>query len=412
MRVLVAGGGGRESALAWALSRGGHDVLSAPGNPGMAELGPTFPVGAEEVEELADLAAEQDVDLVVVGPEAPLVAGISDSLAARGIPCYGPGRDAAALEGSKWHAKVMMSSAGVPTADGATFSEPAEAMDYMAGRPEEYVIKADGLAAGKGVFLPEGREEAREVLERLAGGGLGDSGLRFVVEKRLRGREMSFMAVCNGREHVLLPPSRDHKRALEGDRGPNTGGMGAVCPPPDADPELEREVSEGIIAPVLREMASRGMPYRGTLYAGLMVTDDGPFVLEFNVRFGDPETQAVLPLLETDLGELCMAAATGRDLPVVEVVSGACAAVVMASGGYPGRYGRGYPIEGLDRVEDAVVFQAGTALQGEELVTAGGRVLAVSAVGDDLDDALEGAYAGVSGISFRGSFYRRDIGRV
>ncbi|OPL17829.1 MAG: phosphoribosylamine--glycine ligase [Candidatus Aegiribacteria sp. MLS_C] len=412
MRILVVGGGGREHALAWALSRSGrHRLMSAPGNPGIASVARLFPVAATDVEGLVDLALEKSIDLVVVGPEAPLVAGLADALRSSGVSCFGPGRDAARLEGSKWFAKEIMDSAGVPTAEGKVFTDTASAMDYIGKDPADFVIKADGLAAGKGVFLPEDIQEARSILAGFFGGDFGNSGLRVVVERRLSGREVSILAVCSGMDCVILPPSRDHKRLGTGDTGPNTGGMGAVCPPPELKDDFAGLARERIVLPVLNELHSRGLDYRGVLYAGLMVTDEGPKVLEFNVRFGDPETQAVMPMLGSDLAELCIAAAEGERLPARCLGrDGACTCVVMASGGYPAAYGKGYPISGLDDVEDVLVFHAGTAENGERLVTAGGRVLGVVGCADDLGSSVEKVYGQVGKIDFEGCYYRTDIG--
>jgi phosphoribosylamine---glycine ligase len=415
VRILIVGGGGREHALSWTLSADSRNtVLSAPGNPGMALLGPTFPVAAEDMGGIADLAAAQSVDMVVIGPEAPLVAGLADLLRSRSIPCFGPGRAAARLEGSKWFAKEVMAAAGVPAAKGGVFTDPSAALDRVDGRAEGFVLKADGLAAGKGVFLPETMREAEEILRGLFRGSLGESGRRVVVEERLEGPEVSILAVCSGTDCIILPPSRDHKRLGDGDTGPNTGGMGAVCPPPGLAPQFGESIRELVISPVLEELASRGMDYRGVLYAGLILTPCGPKVLEFNVRFGDPETQAVLPMLTGDLAGLMAAASRGEPLgrDLVTVREGACSTVVMASGGYPGTYRTGLPIRGIGAVEGALVFHGGTSLADGILVTSGGRVLAVSAVAHTLDDSLETVYRAVAGIRFEGACYRTDIGRT
>lgn len=413
MRILVLGSGGREHAITWGLDRSGDHLLwAAPGNPGiggLAQLEEVVPTDPDTVVRLAD---EIDADLVVVGPEAPLVAGVSDSLRAAGIPCFGPGSDGAALEGSKWFAKKVMSEAGVPCAEGRLFESAGAAMAWMGDRASEYVIKADGLAAGKGVFLPDDASDAGDTLRSLFGGELGEAGNRVVVERRLQGREASVLAVCSGTQAVVFPPSRDHKRAGEGDTGPNTGGMGAVSPPPELDDGFAEEVRQRIMLPVLDVLASRGIDFRGVLYAGLMVTDQGPFVLEFNVRFGDPETQVVLPRVDCDLGQLLLAAARGGSLPErLEVRPETAACVVMASGGYPGSYSKGYEIHGLDDTGDVMVFQAGTARRNGAVVTAGGRVLGVTALAPDYGEALNRAYRAVGRISFQNAYFRRDIGR-
>lgn len=414
MKILVVGAGGREHALAWAFSRSGdHSLVCAPGNPAMAELGKSFTVAASDTDGLVQLSLKEKVDLVVVGPELPLVNGLADELRRKGIPCFGPGADGAKLEGSKWFAKEILESAGVSTAVGKVFSDTASAMEYIGEDACRYVLKIDGLAAGKGVFLPDNSVEAKGILEELFNGKTGGSGVQVVVEERLKGREVSILAICSGEKCVILPPSRDHKRIGEGDTGPNTGGMGAVCPPPETVNCSWEHARTGIILPVLSELASRGIDYRGVLYAGLMITNDGPKVLEFNVRFGDPETQAVLPLVIDDLGELCLSAAKGGALPErLAVEDGFCSCVVMASGGYPGPYEKGFPITGLDKIEDAVVFHAGTAIDNGRLVTGGGRVLGVASIGDTLEDSLDRTYRELEKIDFKGKYYRRDIGRT
>jgi len=415
VRILVVGSGGREHALAWALSAGGrHAVLSAPGNPGTALLGPTFPVSVEDAAGMAALAESETVDLVVVGPEAPLVAGLADLLRSRGIACFGPGREAAMLEGSKWFAKEIMREAGVPTAAGVVVTGLSDALDRLDGRPGAFVIKADGLAAGKGVFLPETLREAEDALTGLLGDDRWGSPRRVVLEERLEGPEVSILAVCSGTDSIVLPPSRDHKRLLDGDRGPNTGGMGAVCPVRGLPDGFGEEIGRLVVTPVLEELAARGIDYRGILYAGLILTADGPRVLEFNVRLGDPETQAVLPMLQGDLAGLMASAARGEPLPrdLVSLRDGFCTAVVMASGGYPGGCRTGLPIGGVDEVADAVVFHAGTGRIDGALVTAGGRVLAVSAVGTTLDESIRRAYRAVGSVRFEGACFRNDIGRT
>jgi len=402
VKILVAGSGGREHALAWALYRNGANrVIVSPGNPGTAEFATNLSGDP------AEIAVEESVDLVVVGPEVPLVDGIADVLEDKGIPCFGPSAQCARLEGSKWFAKEIMAEAGVPTATGKVFTDHASAVDYIGEYPDKFVIKADGLAAGKGVYLPNTRRESDAVIGELFRDGSGT----VVVEQRLSGREVSVMAVCNGTQAVVFPPSRDHKRVYDGDMGPNTGGMGAVCPPPDVPCDFGDDVLEKVILPVLRVMKARGTEYRGVLYAGLMITEFGYFVLEFNVRFGDPETQAVLPLVKTSLDQLFLAAARGEELPPVEISDGASACVVLASGGYPGSYSKGKEITGIDKV-DSLVFQAGTVERNGSLYTAGGRVLGVTALGEDLDEALEKAYRDADRIVFDGKHLRKDIGRT
>ena len=411
MKVLVVGSGGREHALAWALAREGCMVIAAPGNPGIAGVARCLPVQALDVRAITSLALSERVDLVVIGPEAPLAAGLADSLRASHVRCFGPGREGARIESSKWFAKEVMLAARVPTAEGRFFTSREEALDFARDRSGDWVFKADGLAAGKGVFLPADMTEASRALDEIFSAGISSPGV--VVERRLSGREASVMALCSGGQAVVLPPSRDHKRAFDGDRGPNTGGMGAVSPPTDLPRSFADRVRARIIEPILAELASRGVDYRGVLYAGLMITPEGPFVLEFNCRFGDPETQSVLPRIEGGLSEALFAAASGDDIPgSFSLCSGASACVVLASEGYPGSYSKGHPILGLESIGDAIAFHAGTALRNGRLVTDGGRVLGIAAVGEEMHEAISRAYAGASSVSFEGCFYRKDIGRT
>ena len=406
MKIVVVGSGGREHALAWALNRNGNnEIIAVPGNPG------TAPFARNLKGDPVEIAVEEAADLVVVGPEAPLVEGISEKLQVLGIPCFGPTGRCAMLEGSKWFAKEVMESAGVPTAHGRRFTDQVSAVDYIGEIPENFVIKADGLAAGKGVFLPETKRESDEIIKSLLAGSLGNAGASVVIEQRLKGREVSVLAVCSGTDAVVLPPSRDHKRAYDGDRGPNTGGMGAICPPPDVPEEFGEEIRQRVILPVLEELKARDLIFRGVLYAGIMITEFGPMVLEFNVRFGDPETQAVLPMIRSDLAALFMAAARGEKLEPVETEPGAACCVVLASGGYPGSYAKGLPITGAESA-DCLVFHAGTAVKDGLLVTSGGRVLGVTALGEDLDGAIEKAYVNAAKIEFEGKHFRKDIGRT
>lgn len=413
MKVLVAGSGGREHAIAWALSRCGlHEVHSAPGNPGMARLGPCHPVSPMDGKALAGLCRDAGIGLVVIGPEAPLEADVATALREDGIACFGPGSSGARIESSKWFAKDVMKTAGVPTADARRFETASSALSWMGDRVSDWVIKADGLAAGKGVFLPETLEEASSALDSILSSPAGVRGL--LVERRLKGREASVMAICCGTSAVVLPPSRDHKRAFDGDAGPNTGGMGAVCPPPDLAPDFDARVLREVFLPVLQELASRGIDYRGILYAGLMVSEEGVSVLEFNCRFGDPETQSVLPLLEGDLAGDLHLAASGSGVPEkVGRAEGAAACVVVASGGYPGPYSKGHWIEGLEEAgREALVFHAGTAERDGRIVTDGGRVVSITGTGVNLEEALERAYRGASLVRFEGARYRKDIGRT
>jgi len=417
VKVLVVGGGGREHALAWAVRRSAHvdRIFAAPGNGGTAGLAVNVEIAADDVDALAAFARAESIDLTVVGPEAPLVAGIVDSFADQGLCCYGPRRAAARLEGSKVFAKEFMRRHGIPTAAFAVFDDAEAASVHVRARSAPMVVKADGLAAGKGVTVAATREEAlRAVEEAMVEGRFGKAGSRVLIEDCLAGEEVSVHAVCAGTNYLLLPSSQDHKRAFDGDRGPNTGGMGAYAPVPSFGEREMAAVRARVVEPTLAGMAAEGCPFTGTLYAGLMRTPEGPMVLEYNVRFGDPETQVLIPLIRGDVLELLHGAARGQLPPDVEVYSDrAAATVVMAARGYPGSYRRGEAIEGIDEAEgdDVAVFHAGTARADERTVTAGGRVLAVTAWRGDIGAALEAAYAAVSRVHFEGAFWRSDIGR-
>jgi phosphoribosylamine---glycine ligase len=415
--VLVVGGGGREHALAWRLATSPSvaTVASAPGNPGTAELGPTHPVDVGDPLAVADLAERLGVDLVVVGPEAPLVAGAVDELERRGIAAFGPLGAAAAIEGSKAFAKDVMVAAGAPTAGYVATADRDAAQAALDRFAAPYVVKADGLAAGKGVRICGSLDEAREAVDdALVRGVFGEAGANVVVEEFLHGPERSVFGVCDGEDVVLLSPAQDYKRALDGDGGLNTGGMGAYTPVPGFGLGEVAHLEDLVFRPVLRELAARGTPYRGLLYAGLVDTPEGPKLLEFNARFGDPETQVILPHLASDLGELLWASATGsvRDAEVAWHDQ-AVVTVVLASGGYPGSYPKGLPISGVDEVagRDGVqVFHAGTARDDAgRLVTAGGRVLNVTARGTDVADARARAYDAVETIRWDGMHHRTDI---
>jgi phosphoribosylamine---glycine ligase len=397
VKVLIVGSGGREHALAWKLasSPGLDELHAAPGNPGIAALGTCHPVRAEDAEGLLSLCREARIDLVVVGPEAPLVIGLADTLRHRGVAVFGPSRSAARIEGSKTFAKEVLEAAGVPTARRLSTPEPP------------CVVKADGLAAGKGVFVCHTREEVDAALRAAAALG-GD----VLVEELLEGEEVSLFAITDGTRAVALAPSQDFKRVGDGDSGPNTGGMGSYSPVPGVGEAEVDELLESVHRPVLAELARRGTPFSGLLYAGLMVTDDGPRVLEFNCRFGDPETQSVLPRLEGDLLPLLRGAATGELDGAPVAADGAAVTVVLAGGDYPERGDSGTPIDGIEDAEaaGALVFHAGTARHGGRLVTNGGRVLGVTATGEDVGVARAAAYQAVDRISFAGMRFRRDIG--
>ena len=419
MKVLVTGSGGREHALAWKLAQSPRvtEVLVAPGNAGTArEPGVrNVPLAADENIRLVAYAITEDVELVVPGPEAPLVAGLADQMERAGMPCFGPTAAAAKLEGSKAFAKQMLDAAGAPTAGYREFTELEPALAHVGERPAPMVIKADGLAAGKGVIIAETRDQARDALkDMLEAEAFGEAGRRVLVEDFLEGEEASFIALVDG-EHVLpLASSQDHKARDDGDRGPNTGGMGAYSPAPVLDAEVEARVMNEIMHPVVRAMRDNGTPFKGVLYAGLMISPDGvPRVLEFNVRFGDPECQPLMMRLQTDLLDLIEATREGRlDQVRVNWDPRSALGVVMASGGYPGSYARGHPISGLDDADSSSVkaFHAGTADKDGEVVTAGGRVLCVTALGYTLPEARERSYGAVSAIGFEGAFCRSDIG--
>jgi phosphoribosylamine--glycine ligase len=409
-RILVLGSGGREHALAWRLARDPEapEIVVAPGNDGMAQRFRCVPVDANDPAAAVKLVRRERPSLVVVGPEAPLAAGVSDALRAAGFAVSGASRAAARLESSKWFAKELMREAGVPTPAAAEFTELSHALAALARYGPPWVVKADGLAAGKGVLVTSSRGEAEAFLrECLTGNRFGDSGRRVLLETHASGEEASVVAVCDGERHVLLPAARDHKRALDGDRGPNTGGMGAYAPTPAVTPEVEHVVSARIITPVLRALHGRGTPYRGALYAGLMLTAAGPCVLEFNARFGDPETQSMLPLLAGSLGLLLASAERGSLEPrAVTRAPAAAVTVALVDEGYPESVKGGGTIRGLDDVERSgvLVFHAGTRREGEAWRVSGGRAAYLTATADTLAAArarVDAARAQLSGSGWR-----------
>ncbi len=416
MKVLVVGGGGREHALLWKITQSlkVSKVYCAPGNAGIAKAAECVNIKAEEISALADFAEKERIDLTVVGPEAPLCAGIVDEFQKRGLRIFGPTKSAAEIEGSKVFCRQLLAKWNIPSPKFAVFDDPNEAKTYIRQQGAPIVVKADGLAAGKGSIVCTTLDEAIRAVDRIMiEREFGDAGKRVVVEEFLVGREASVMVFTDGKTVKPMPPSRDHKRLLDNNQGPNTGGMGAYCPVPDIDAALYDQIVETIMKPTIAALAAEGRPYKGVLYGGLMLTKDGPKVLEFNCRFGDPETQAVLPLLESDLVEICEAVVDER-LHEVEVKwrQGACICVVMASAGYPGAYEKGKLITGIEQAEQEegiIVFHAGTSLKDGQLVTSGGRVLGVTAVGQNFDEASEKVYRAVSKIHFEGAHYRRDI---
>jgi len=414
--VLVIGTGGREHALAWRLASSAsvERVSTAPGSPGTATLGATHPVDVEDPTSVANLAEQLQADLVVVGPEGPLVAGVVDALIEREIPAFGPTSDGARIEGSKAFAKDVMIAAGVPTAGYVTTTDRDEAHQALDRFAAPYVVKADGLAAGKGVSICDELADARTAIDdAMVRGRFGDAGARVVVEEFLDGPERSVFAVCDGTRAILLTPAQDYKRVGDGDAGPNTGGMGAYAPVPGFGLDDVAGLGDTIFTPVLAELARRGQPYRGLLYAGLVDTAQGPKLLEFNARFGDPETQVILPLMASDLGDLLDASARGS-LSDVKVAwhDQAAVTVVMANRGYPTSPDTGHVISGLDDVDsldDVVVFHAGTSREGDAIVASGGRVLAVTAVAPSVADARQRAYDAVGQITWDGVHHRSDI---
>ncbi len=419
MRILVVGGGGREHALAWMVSRSplAEKVFCAPGNPGTARHAENVPIAADEVDALCRWARANRIDFVVVGPEGPLVLGLADRMAEAGIPTFGPSAAAARLEGSKAFAKEVMAAAGIPTAAHGTFDALGPALAHARAAGGRVVVKADGLAAGKGVVVCTALAEAEAALRAILVDRVhGESGSRVVVEELLDGPEASVIALSDGERVLVLPPAQDHKRIFDGDRGPNTGGMGAFSPTPTVDAALLAEVERTVLLSTVREMARRGTPFRGALYAGLMLTRTGPRVLEFNARFGDPETQPILMRLRGDLLPALVAASRG-DLSRIrlDVDPRAAVGVVMAAEGYPGRVNTGDVVAGAEGPfpPDVQVFQAGTR-RGPDgaIVTSGGRVLTVCALGADRGEAAARAYDALGRVRFRGAQWRNDIGRA
>ena len=427
MKILVVGSGGREHAIVWRLKQDAeeHELYCAPGNAGTAAVAANLPVKADDIPGIVAWAKTEKPDLVVVGPEAPLVAGLVDALSAAGITAFGPVAAGARIEGSKRFAKEVMDAAGVPTGMAETFTDAAKAKAALPAFGLPVVIKADGLAAGKGVVVAETLAQAEQAIDdMLVGNKFGAAGAEVLIEEFLHGEECSILAVVDGERAVLLPSSQDHKRVFDGDMGPNTGGMGAYSPAPVVTDAMLPEIRDRIILPVLRELKRRGIVYRGVLYAGLMVNNAnsnprGPLaksgseinVVEFNARFGDPETEAVLPRLGGSFAQLLLNAATGRlsDSDLV-VKDGAAATVIVASGGYPGEYEKGKEISGLAAASaDAIVFHCGTKAADGKILTSGGRVLSVTGLGTDLREAVDRAYVRIGGIAFDRMFFRRDI---
>jgi phosphoribosylamine--glycine ligase len=416
MKILIIGGGGREHAIAWRLSKDSckPELYCAPGNAGTDSIAENLPISAEDIDSLTQWAICNKPDLTVVGPEVPLCLGITDIFEAEGLRVFGPCREAAKIEGSKRFSKEVMAAAGVPTARSLSFDNPDKAIDALESFGLPVVIKADGLAAGKGVIIAETKDKAVATIQSmLIDSQFGEAGAEVLIEEFLKGEEASILALIDGENALILPSSQDHKRAYDNDEGPNTGGMGAYSPAPVVTDELIPIIKESVIMPVIREMKKRGCPYKGVLYAGLMINEKGMNVLEFNARFGDPETEAVLPRIDGDIIpalEACIDGTLNDDL--ISVRKEAAVTIVMASEGYPGSYPKGIRITGLDQaaeIEGCTVFNAGTKIENGKVVTSGGRVLSVTAIGTDLKDAVEHAYQAVAKIDFKGAHYRKDI---
>jgi len=417
MKLMVIGGGGREHAIVWKVAQSPlvDEIISAPGNPGTAKFGKNVPVSADDLPGLTKVALDEHVDLVIVGPELPLVLGITDELEKEGILVAGPGKEAALLEGSKSFTKRILDKYSIPTAGFKVFSDYDEARKYLVARPLPVVIKADGLAAGKGVGICDSYEDALSFLKQvMIEKAFGDAGKEVVIEDCLVGEEASYIVFTDGKSYIPMPSSQDHKRIGDGDTGPNTGGMGAYSPAPVVTEEVERKIQKRIFTPLLEGMRKEGKPFKGILYGGLMIINGDPYVLEFNVRFGDPEAQPLFVRINSDIVPILIDCAKGKlgDHPMeIDEKSSVC--VVMASGGYPGKYEKGFEISGMgeaDEVEGVVVFHAGTKMDRGKLVNAGGRILGVTALGMGIRSAIGKAYEAVEKISWEGACYRKDIG--
>jgi len=416
VKVLIIGGGAREHAIAWKLSKspGVEQLFTAPGNAGTASLGQNLDIDADDIDSLFKAADNNAVDLTIVGPEAPLSEGIVDKFQSNGMAVFGPTKSAAAIESSKVFARELMEANGIPCARGRSFSSYTEAKEYLKLQTAPIVIKADGLAAGKGVFVADSIFHALKALDKImVENAFGNAGSKVIIEECLMGREMSFFVFCDGKNIAPMVPACDYKRIFDNDKGPNTGGMGSYTPPSFYTDGLSQEIMDTIIKPTVKALSDKGITFKGVLYAGLMITAAGPRVLEFNARFGDPETQVVLPLLNSDLIDIISGVINGNlDQVKIDWQDEACIGVVMASGGYPGNYQKGLPIIGLNKLDsDVTVFHAGTGINPDtgQTVTNGGRVLTVTAKGKDLKEARSRVYSNVPNIFFEGCHYRRDI---
>ena len=415
MDILIISSGGREHTLAWKLAQSKivDKIYAVPGNPGMSDVAECIPGSVEDNAALVNLAKEKNVGMVVVGPEVPLTNGIVDDMAKVGIPSFGPAKDAAQLEGSKSFSKEIMKKYNIPTAKYEVFTDADKAKAYIEQEGAPIVIKADGLAAGKGVIVAETKQQALDAIDEImCDKAFGSAGNSVVIEEFMDGEEASVLAFTDGKTIIPMVPSQDHKRAYDGDKGPNTGGMGTYAPAPVITEALMQRVQREILEPTIKAMHAEGKDYKGCLYAGLMITKEGPKVVEFNARFGDPETQVVLPLLDSDLGEIMLACINGTlDQTPIKWLDKAAACVVISAGGYPKKYRKHDEITGLDAAKNAglLVFHAGTANQDGKIVTNGGRVLGIVAVGDDLKTAVDKVYANINLINFKDMYYRKDI---
>ena len=418
MKVLVVGSGGREHVLIWKIKQSPHvsEIFCAPGNGGIASDAKCVDIQATDIDGLLKFAKDQGVEFTIVGPEAPLAAGIVDAFEAKKMKIFGPSKAAAQLEGSKVFAKQFMKRCNIPTASFKVFDDLNKAKSFLTKAEHPIVIKADGLAAGKGVIICNDLNQSMEAVDQIMQDKVfKEAGNQIVIEECLIGEEASILAISDGENYCILDASQDHKRIFDDDLGPNTGGMGAYCPAPVITEELKTQIEARVIEPAIRGMRREGIPFKGVLYAGLILTQDGPMTLEFNVRFGDPEAQAVLPRLKNDLMELMAASCDGR-LNDIELIwdKRTCICVVMSSGGYPGAYKTGYEIKGLEQfatpTADTLVFHAGTKQENGKIVTSGGRVLGVTSFGQTIEKAIENVYHSVEKITFERCFFRRDIG--
>jgi len=418
MDVLVIGSGGREHALVWKIAQSRHAgrIYCAPGNAGIARIAECIPISVTDIQSLYTFAMEKEIGLTIVGPEAPLVLGIVDFFRKGGLRIFGPLSFAAQLEGSKAFSKRIMLKYGIPTAEARVFTDHESAINYIREKGVPIVVKADGLAAGKGVMVCAKEDEAISAVNMIMSERcFGDAGSQVVIEECLEGEEASFLVFSDGNTVIPMPPSQDHKRALDNDEGPNTGGMGAYSPVPIIDTEMQDRIMKEVMLPAVNALKVEGCPYEGILYAGIMLTPEGPKVLEFNCRFGDPEAQPILMRLQSDILDIMNAVVDKKlDSTDIEWSNKSSVCVVVAAGGYPGKYSTGQVINGLDSLEDMkdlIVFHAGTKSVGGKIVTAGGRVLGVTAVGNDINEAIDRAYEGIGRINFDGMQFRRDIGR-